>query len=345
MSSVLSARSLPVTNHVKLAILDDYQNLALAYADWDKARARGVAITAFDRHLGSIDDAAAALAPFDAVLLMRERQAMPKALIDRLPHLKLVILTGARAPSLDVAACTARGIPVCNTGTGPSPSSTSELAWALLMDAARHVTRADRLMRRGGWHGGLDMGMTLAGKRLGIVGLGKLGSKMAHYAKAFDMEVVAWSQNLTADKARAGGATLVTKDELLATADIVTIHLVLSDRTRGLLGRPELARMKKGAILINTSRGPIVDEAALIEALRTHQLGAAGLDVYDVEPLPAGHPLTTLDNVVLAPHLGYVAESIFRVFYRDALENLLAWIDGTPIRVVNPDAVRPRSSW
>jgi D-3-phosphoglycerate dehydrogenase len=327
---------------MKLAILDDYQNLALSYADWGKARARGVDIVVFDRHLGAVEDAAAALAPFDVVLLMRERQAVPRALIDRLPNLKLVILTGARAPSLDVAACTARGIPVCNTGVGPNPSGTSELAWALLMDAARHVSRADRLMRRGGWHDDLGIGVVLAGKRLGIVGLGKLGSLMARYAKAFDMEVVAWSQNLTADKARAVGATLVSKDELLATADFVTIHLVLSDRTRGLLGHAELARMKKGAILVNTSRGPIVDEAALIEALRSHRLGAAGLDVYDIEPLPAGHPLTTLDNVVLTPHLGYVGEATFRVFYGDALENLLAWIDGTPIRVIDPNAVRSR---
>jgi D-3-phosphoglycerate dehydrogenase len=328
-----------MANPLKLAILDDYQNLALGYADWDKARARGVEITAFDRHLGSLDQAAATLAPFDAVVLLRERQAMPKALIDRLPNLKFVALTGARAPSLDLAACTARGIPVSNTGSGPSQSSTSELAWALLMDAARHVTRADRLVRSGGWHGGLEMGMILAGKRLGILGLGKLGSKMAHYAKAFDMEVVAWSQNLTAEKAREGGATLVGKDELLATSDIVSIHLVLSSRTRGLIGAPEIARMKKGAILVNSARGPIVEEAALVEALRSRHLGAAGLDVYDIEPLPPGHPLTTLDNVVLAPHLGYVTEAIFRTFYDESLENQLAWMDGKPIRVVNPDAV------
>jgi D-3-phosphoglycerate dehydrogenase len=328
-----------VTNQVKLAILDDYQNLALGYADWDRARERGVEITVFDRHLGTIDEAAAALAPFDALLLMRERQHMPGALIQRLPNLKFLVLTGARAPSLDVAACTARGIPISNTGPGPSQASTSELAWALLMDAARHVTRADRLVRAGGWHGGLEMGTILAGKRLGILGLGRLGSKMAHYARAFDMEPVAWSENLTPEKARQGGATWLSKDELLATSDIVSIHLVLSDRTRGLIGRAELARMKKGAILINTSRGPIVDEPALIEALRSGHLAAAGLDVYDVEPLPAKHPLTTLDNVVLTPHLGYVADAIFCVFYRDALEDLLAWLDGKPIRVINPEAL------
>ncbi len=328
-----------MTNQVKLAILDDYQNLALGYADWDRARERGVEITVFDRHLGTTDEAAAALAPFDALLLMRERQHMPGTLIQRLPNLKFLVLTGARAPSLDVAACTARGIPISNTGPGPSQASTSELAWALLMDAARHVTRADRLVRAGGWHGGLEMGTILAGKRLGILGLGRLGSKMAHYARAFDMEPVAWSQNLTPEKAREGGATWLSKDELLATSDIVSIHLVLSDRTRGLIGRAELARMRKGAILVNTSRGPIVDEQALIEALRSGHLAAAGLDVYDVEPLPAKHPLTTLDNLVLTPHLGYVADAIFRVFYRDALDDLLAWLDGKPIRVINPEAL------
>ena len=329
-----------MTNQVKLAILDDYQKLALGYADWDKVRARGVEVTAFDRHLGTTEQAALDLAPFDVVLLLRERQPMPKALIDRLPNLKFVIMTGARAPSLDIAACTARGIPVSNTGTGPSQAPTSELAWALLMDAARQVSRSDRRVRAGGWHDGLEMGTILEGKRLGIIGLGRLGSKMARYAKAFDMEVVAWSQNLTAEKARDGGATLVSKDELLSTSDIVTIHLVLSDRTRGLIGRAELDRMKKGAILVNSSRGPIVGEAALIEALRTRHLSAAGLDVYDVEPLPPGHPLTTLENVVLAPHLGYVDGATFRAFYRDGLENLLAWLDGKPIRVVNPDALK-----
>ncbi|HKU96162.1 MAG TPA: D-2-hydroxyacid dehydrogenase family protein [Vineibacter sp.] len=326
----------------KLAILDDYQNLALSYADWDKVRARDVAITVFNQPLGTLDQAAATLAPFDAVLLMRERQPMPKALIDRLPNLKFMILTGARAPSLDLAACTARGIPVSNTSTGPNQSATSELAWALLMDAARRVTRADRLVRAGGWHGGLEMGLILAGRRLGLLGLGKLGAKMAHYARAFDMEVVAWSANLTPEKAKDAGAQLVAKDELLATSDIVSIHLVLGERTRGLIGRPELARMKKGAVLINSSRGPIVDEAALIDALRTQHLGAAGLDVYDIEPLPAGHPLTTLDNVVLTPHLGYVSEATFRAFYQDSVTNLLAWLDGQPVRVINPEAIQGR---
>ncbi|MGE0423456.1 MAG: D-2-hydroxyacid dehydrogenase family protein [Reyranellaceae bacterium] len=325
---------------MKLAILDDYQDVALKYGDWDRLRARGVEVTAFDRHLGAPDAAATALAPFDAVLLMRERQPFPKALIDQLPNLKFVVLTGARAPSMDLAALTARGIPVSNTGTGGSSAPTAELTWAVLMDAVRHVTAGDRLVRRGGWHKGLPMGFALEGKRLGVLGLGKLGSRVAGYAHAFGMEVVAWSQNLTADKAAASGATLVSKDELLATSDVITIHLILSGRTRGLIGAADIAKMKRGVILVNTSRGPIVEEAALIAALKSGHIASAGLDTYDVEPMPPGHPLTTLDNVVLSPHLGYVVEPAFRAFYADAIENMLAWLDGKPIRVMNPETIK-----
>lgn len=324
---------------MKLAILDDYQDVALGYGDWDKLRARGVEVTAFDRHLGAPDDAAKALAPFDAVLLMRERQPFPKALIDQLPNLKFVVLTGSRAPSMDLAALTARGIPVSNTGGGGSSAPTAELTWAVLMDAVRHVTAGDRLVRRGGWHKGLPMGFALEGKRLGVIGLGKLGSRVAKYARAFDMEVVAWSQNLTAEKAAEAGATLVSKDELLATSDVITIHLILSGRTRGLIGAADIAKMKKGVVLVNTSRGPIVEEAALIAALKSGHIASAGLDTYDVEPMPPAHPLTTLDNVVLSPHLGYVVEPAFRGFYADAIENLLAYLDGKPIRVMNPETV------
>lgn len=325
---------------MKLAILDDYQDVALNYGDWDRLRARGVEVTAFDRHLGAPDAAARALAPFDAVLLMRERQPFPKALIDQLPNLKFVVLTGARAPSMDLAALTARGIPVSNTGTGGSSAPTAELTWAVLMDAVRHVSAGDRLVRKGGWHKGLPMGFALEGKRLGVLGLGKLGSRVAGYAHAFGMEVVAWSQNLTAEKAAAGGATLVSKDELLATSDVITIHLILSGRTRGLIGAADIAKMKRGVILVNTSRGPIVEEAALIAALKSGHIASAGLDTYDVEPMPPGHPLTTLDNVVLSPHLGYVVEPAFRAFYADAIENMLAWLDGKPIRVMNPETIK-----
>ncbi|MBX3497876.1 MAG: D-2-hydroxyacid dehydrogenase family protein [Alphaproteobacteria bacterium] len=325
---------------MKLAILDDYQNIALGYGDWDRLRARGVEVTAFDRHLGEPDEAARALAPFDLVLLMRERQPFPKALIDRLPNLKFVTLTGSRAPSMDLAALTARGIPVSNTGAGGSSAPTAELSWALIMDATRHVTAGDRLVRKGGWHKGLPMGFALEGKRLGVIGLGKLGSRVARYAKAFDMEVVAWSQNLTADKAAEAGATLVSKDELLATSDVITIHMILSGRTRGLIGAADFARMKRGVIFVNTSRGPIVEEAALVAALKSGHVASAGLDVYDVEPMRPGHALVELDNVVLSPHLGYVVEPAFRAFYADAIENFLAWLDGKPIRVMNPETVK-----
>lgn len=322
---------------MRLAILDDYQDQALRLADWDKARARGVDISVFREPLGA--RAAEALAPFDAVLLMRERQPFPAALIAQLPNLKLVILTGARAPTLDVAALTARGVPVCNTSSGATTASTTELAWALLMSAARRLNHAERLVRSGRWHDGLPLGTTLAGKRLGVIGLGKMGTRMAQYARAFELDVVAWSPNLTAERAAAAGARLVTKSELLATSDFVTIHLVLGERSRGLIDAAALASMKQGAVLINTSRGPIVDEAALLASLRSGHLGAAGFDVFDDEPLPAGHPLTSLENVVLSPHLGYVVRENFTAYFADALEDLLAWLDGKPVRVMNPEAL------
>jgi len=327
---------------MKLALLDDYQNVALKLADWDRLRRRGVGIVAFDQPFGSIDDAARGLASFEIVQLLRERQPFPKALIDRLPALKLIVLTGARAPSLDTAAATARGIPVCNTKGGNSTASTAELAWALLMSAARDLARADRGMRAGGWHQGLRNMHILEGKRLGVLGLGKLGSRVAGYARAFGMEVVAWSQNLTEEKAKASGARLVSRDELLATSDFLSIHLVLSERTRGLLGAAELARLKPGAILVNTSRGPIVDERALVAALSDGTLAHAALDVFDIEPLPAGHPLTRLPNVTLAPHLGYVAEENYRVYHGETVANIEAWLDGKPINVTNPEALAGR---
>ena len=324
---------------MKLAILDDYQNLALGCADWAPARARGAEITVFDRHLGLGEDAARTLAPFDALVLMRERQPMPKSFTDRLPNLKFVVLTGARAASLDSAALTARKIPVSTTSGGPSGGSTAELAFGLLLDTARSMSRGDRLVRAGGWHGGLPMGVSLAGKRLGVVGLGNLGSRMAKFANAFEMDVVAWSPSLTAEKAATNGARLVAREELLATSDYISLHVVLNAKSRGMIGAAEFAAMKQGAVLINTSRGPLVDQDALLAALRSGKLGGAGLDVYDVEPLPAKHPLTEFDNVVLTPHLGYVIDTTFKAFYAGAVENVLAWLDGKPIRVMHPEAL------
>jgi len=324
----------------KLALLDDYQKVTLKMADWDRLRKRGVDITVLHEAFSSIDDAAAKLAPFDMVVLLRERTAFPKALIDKLPNLKFMVLTGARASSLDDKAATARGIPISNTPGGGSNASTAELTWALLMMCARDLAKAERLMRKGGWHEGIKEMVVLEGKRLGVLGLGKLGSRVAGYAKAFGMDVVAWSQNLTEAKAREGGARLVSKDELLRTSDFISIHLVLSDRTRGLLKAEDFAKMKRSAILVNTSRGPIVDEAALLDALRNGTIAHAGLDVYDKEPVQPGHPFAKLENVTLIPHLGYVVEDSYRHFYKGAIEDIEAWLDGKPINVINPEALK-----
>jgi phosphoglycerate dehydrogenase-like enzyme len=325
---------------MKLALLDDYQKVALRMADWDRLRKRGIEISVFHEPFKSVDDAAAKLAPFEILGLLRERTAFPKTLIDKLPNLKFMVLTGARAASLDDKAAAARGIPISTTPGGGSNAATAELGWALLMMCARDLAKAERLARTGKWHDGIEQAIVLEGKRLGILGLGKLGSRAAHYGKAFGMEIVAWSQNLTPEKAAAGGARYVTKDELLATSDFVSIHLALSDRTRGLIGAADLAKMKKTAILVNTSRGPIVDEAALIAALKNRTILHAGLDVYDREPLPADHPLTRLDNVTLIPHLGYVVEDSYRHFYKGTIEDIEAWLDGKPIHVLNPDALK-----
>lgn len=319
---------------MKLAILDDYQNLSGKLGDWDRLRRRGVEISTFTEAFASADEAAAKLAPFELVMLMRERTPFPRALSERLPNLRCVTLTGARAPSLDMQALAERRIPVCNTQTGDSSSSTGEIAWGLLISCARDMAKADRGMRAGGWHAGIGGGMILAGKRLGVLGLGKIGARVAGYGKAFGMDVVAWSQNLTAEKAEAAGVKPVSKEELFSSCDAISLHVVLSDRTRGVVGAGELARMKPGAILINTSRGPLVDEKALLAALKERRI-VAGLDVFDREPLPADHPLRSMDNVVLAPHLGYVSEEIFRIFYRDTIENFEAFLDGKPIRVIN----------
>ncbi len=325
---------------LKLALLDDYQKVALRMADWDRLRKRGIEITVFHEPFTSVEDAAQKLAPFEILGLLRERTAFPRALIEKLPNLKFMVLTGARAASLDDKAATERGIPISTTPGGGSNASTAELGWALLMMCARDLAKAERLARTGKWHDGVEQMIVLQGKRLGILGLGKLGSRAASYGKAFGMDVVAWSQNLTPEKAAEGGATYVSKDELLATSDFVSIHLALSPRTRGLIGAADLAKMKKTAILVNTSRGPIVDEDALIAALKNRTILHAGLDVYDKEPLPADHPLTKLDNVTLIPHLGYVVEESYRHFYKGTIEDIEAWLDGKPINLLNPDVLR-----
>ena len=324
---------------LNLAILDDYQHLALQSADWDRLRRRGVEISAFHDAFVSEEEAAARLAPFEIVCLMRERTAFPRSLVERLPRLKLVTLTGVRAPSLDATACAERGIPVSHTRGGDTGASTSELAWGLIIAAARDLARAERGMRAGRWHQGLAGGMVLEGRRLGLLGLGKLGARMARIGAAFGMQVAAWSPNLTRERAAAAGAALLGKEPLFETSDVLSIHLVLGERTRGLVGAAELARMKPGSILVNTSRGPIVDEAALLAALRSGRPGHAALDVYDREPLPADHPLRGMDNVTLSPHLGYVSMDVMRAFYADTVENVEAWLEGKPLRVLNPEAL------
>jgi phosphoglycerate dehydrogenase-like enzyme len=318
----------------KLALLDDYQKVALKMADWDRLRKRGVEITVFHEPFSSVEDAAKKLAPFDMLGLLRERTAFPRALIEKLPNLKFMVLTGARASSLDDKAATDRGIPISNTPGGGSNASTAELCWALLMMCARDLAKSERLMRSGGWHDGIEQMVVLEGKRLGVIGLGRLGSRVAGYAKAFGMDVVAWSQNLTEEKAAKGGAKLVTKDELLKTSDFISIHLVLSDRTRGLLGAADLAKMKKSAILVNTSRGPIVDEAALLAALKEKRIAGFGADTYDVEPLPPNHPLRSEPRALLTPHLGYVTEETYRDFYGGMVQAIEAWLAGKPINVL-----------
>ncbi len=321
----------------RIAVLDDSQNVAMASADWSVLEGRAT-ITVFSGPLGSEDEAATVLTGFGIIVMMRERTAFPASLIARLPRLKMIALTGARAPTLDIAACTARGILVCNTGGDFVGAATPELAFGLALACARAIPLADATMKGGGWHHGVPLGRVLDKTRMGIVGLGKLGKRMAGYAKAFGMDVVAWSENLTADTADAVGARLVSKAELFATSDVISLHLVLSERTRHIVGKVEMAAMKPGAILINTSRGPLVDGAALLEALETGRI-MAGLDVFDEEPLPANHRLRTLPNVVLTPHLGYSTEAVFRQFYGESVANIMAFLDAAPIRMVNPEAL------
>ena len=328
-----------MSNKTRVAVLDDWQGVARGAADWAPLQARAEVVF-FEDAFADADDAAAKLADFEVVLSMRERTPLPGSLINRLPKLRMLGMTGARNASLDTAACTARGIPVCATqGGGYNDSATAELALGLLIAAARGLAIGDANIRGGGFQMGVPVGIGLAGKTLGLVGLGKLGQYMAGYAKGLRMNVIAWSQNLTAEKAEAGGAKLVSKDELMATSDAISIHMVLSDRSRGLVGRSDIAKMKKGAILVNTSRGPIIDEAAMLEALHAGKIVAA-LDVYDREPLPVDHPLRKAPNTILSPHLGYCVKETWDGFYPQMIENALAFLDGKPVRVTNPEALK-----
>jgi phosphoglycerate dehydrogenase-like enzyme len=315
----------------RVAILDDYQNVAMGLADW-KSLPVGTEVVAFRDHLHEIDAVAKRLADFEVVVAMRERTAFPRALLEKLPKLRLLVTTGMRNASIDMKAAADRGVTVCGTTGLPYP--TAELTWGLVLALFRRIAVEDRATREGKWQ--TTLGLGLNGKTLGVIGLGTLGSRVARYGKAFEMEVLAWSQNLTAERAAEVGATLVGKDELLRRADVVSIHLVLSDRARGLLGARELALMKRTAYLVNTSRGPIVDEAALIRALQDGTIAGAGLDVFEPEPLALDHPFRKLPNTVVTPHLGYVTEETYRIFFGHALEDVQAFLRGAPVRVLKP---------
>ena len=323
----------------RIAALDDWQGVARQSADWSKLQQQADLVF-FEEPFAGPDQLASALADFDIIVAMRERTKFSKELLDRLPKLRMIALTGGRTWTMDFDTLNARGIPVCHTGGEKSGAATAEIALGLLLCAARSMNRGDASIRNGGFQGGVPAGEVLDGKTLGIIGLGKIGSRMARYGAALGMQVIAWSTNLTGEKAKAAGARLVDKSTLLAQSDAISLHLVLSDRTRGILGAKELAQMKTGAILINTSRGPLVDEAALVERLKTGKL-IAGLDVFAQEPLPTDHPLRSLPNTVLTPHLGYCASEVYAQFYRESIENVLAFLDGAPTRVLNPETLGP----
>jgi phosphoglycerate dehydrogenase-like enzyme len=319
---------------IKVAVLDDYQGRAREYADWESL-GPDADVVFFRDPIGQ-DALAPALAGFDVLVLMRERTRLPRLVLEALPGLRLVVTTGMRNAALDIGYLRQRGVIVCGTASWGSPGGgvpvTAEVAWALILAVCKRVTVEDRAMREGHWQTGVPA--TLAGSTLGLAGLGRIGAPMTGPARAFGMDVVAWSENLTDEQAASAGARRVSKAELLSVSDVLSIHLVLSDRTRGLFGPAELALMKRSAVLINTSRGPIVSEQALIGALRDGTIAGAGLDVYDREPLPPGHELTTLPNVVLLPHLGYASEEGFRVMYGQAVEDIAAWRAGSPVREI-----------
>jgi phosphoglycerate dehydrogenase-like enzyme len=307
---------------IKIAILDDYQNVALKMADWSVLAARAE-ITVFNDHIAGAGAPVERLLPFDVVCVMRERTPLPRDIIERLSQLKLIASTGALNAAIDVAAAQERGIAITNTGYNSWP--TIELTWALILGSVRHLIEESRAVRDGGWQ--TAVGEDLRGRVLGVLGLGNIGREVARIGHAFGMTVIAWSQNLTPEIANAAGAGLVTKSELFRAADIVTIHLILSRRTRGLVGAGELQLMKPTARLINTSRGPIVDEAALIAALQSGAIAGAALDVFDVEPLPEAHPFRSLNNLLATPHIGYVAEGLYRTFFGDTVAAIKSWLD------------------
>ena len=314
----------------RIAILDDYQNKALGAADWDSIP--GADVTVFNEFLGHDEvEIANTLAPFNVLIAMRERTRFPASQIELLANLELLVTTGMRNLAIDMDAARAQDVDVCGTDMLGYPAF--EHAWALILALVKEIPKEDRAMKAGGWQEGFGVGLN--GKTLGVVGLGKLGAQAAKVGLAFGMDVIAWSQNLTDERCTEVGVRRVTKEELFSTADVITVHMILSERSTGLVGATEFAQMKPSAFLVNTSRGPIVDETALIEALELQRIAGAGIDVYDVEPLPADHALRGFDNAVLTGHTGYVISELYDKVYGQSVENVRAWLDGAPVRLLN----------
>lgn len=305
----------------RVAVLDDYQNVALTSADWSQVTALAD-VTVFNDHVADADALVERLEPFDVVFVMRERTPLPRSIIERLPRLRMIASTGPFNASIDMAAAADAGIHVGTTGG--SVASTIELTWALILGASRHLVAERNAIAEGGWQ--TTVGRELDRRVLGVLGLGRIGARVARIGTAFGMDVVAWSTNMTPDAAAEAGARYLPRDEFFAAADVLTVHLKLGDRSRGLIGAAELAAMKPTALLVNTSRGPIIDEAALIAALRAGTIAGAALDVFDTEPLPLDHPLRTMDSVLATPHLGYVADRPYRIFFGDAVAAIAEWL-------------------
>lgn len=314
-------------NKIRVAVLDDYQGVALRYADWSILADRSE-VTVFRDHLHEADAVVARLAPFEVVCVMRERTPLSADMIAHLPNLKLIVTTAMWNASLDSAYATARGITV--SGTNSMQSGTPELIWLLILALARHLPDEQASLRNGGWQ--TTVGTDLRQRTLGVVGLGQIGTRITQVANAFGMRVIAWSQNLTEERATEAGATRVAKDVLFREADFVTVNLKLSERTRHIVGAREFALMKRSAFFINTSRGPLIDEEALIDALQSGRIAGAGIDVYTLEPIPADHPFRNMPNVIATPHIGYVTEATYAIFFAQMVENIDAWLKGAPIR-------------
>ena len=316
---------------LNVAVLDDYQNVAFECANWIEMAGKG-SVAIFNDHIHDLEPLVDRLKEFEIICAMRERTPFPKEILQRLPKLQLLITTGMRNASIDVKAANELGVIVCGTDGLPYP--TAELAWGLILDLARNISKENEAVKVGEWQ--TTLGVGLKGKTLGLIGLGNLGGQVANYGNAFGMNVIAWSQNLTEEKAQDKNSTYVDLDALMSESDFISIHTVLSERTRGLINASKLKLMKKTSFLINTSRGPIVNELALVNALGKGEIAGAALDVFSLEPLPSDHPLITLENTIITPHIGYVTNETYKIFYEQTVECIIGFIQGNPIRVISP---------